>query len=827
MANNQDNTGSKQLDDPSDKQLEQLLKTAYNAPTLRPDFRESLLGKLEQEFVQTRQHPTSASLSGASSEAATPAPQRKIGLPLAVALALAASLLLAVALWNNQTAYGWASMLAALEQCDWVQVSTESTKQTQSTGWASSGQGVLAIRVGEQISYQNHQQHAAQRYFVDQQVVLEKPLAENITGPSPVELFRLLLANDNTTADSQSTFARAEVVAESWRRTSADDASASVELRVTLRVPESPAQTVELLVALDPATKLPQNCRLLSETRGAGAQLHFTYPSEGPSSIYALGVPRETEIVVSLAAASPSKSQAQETESTQLALHNAPEQDESAEVTHSEMIADRAAEAEATDEIVGASSPPTDVTSVSSNTINNQDETALAAVDVPDEPLPLDQLVAQVNASLASHWQAQGISPSAPADDAEFVRRVYLDLTGRIPLVSEVYQFMEDPSPDRRERLVDELLTSHDHATHLASVWRTMLLPEGSSTRMYGDTGNFDVWLAERFEQNLPYDQLVRELLLAEGRVSDSGPILFYAALKLNPEELAAKTARAFLGLRMECAQCHDHPFDEAISQYDFWGFAAHFAQISRPVGKMEMTSAVLRVRDTDHGDVMLPDTDEVIPPRLPYKVSYVPEPETPQDIAPSRREVMVDWLTSKQNSRFARATVNRVWQHLFGLGLVEPVDDMRADNFASCPAVLDSLSLDFAASNYDLRRLLRVLVLSDVYQLSSQATQDDPSQALNFARMNVKSFTADQLYDCISVATMRSEAMNDLGLARFGNSTRQAFIEQFQAPAGQRTDYHAGIPQALTLMHGYLVHSATDLASSGLLKSLEAPFFS
>jgi len=172
---------------------------------------------------------------------------------------------------------------------------------------------------------------------------------------------------------------------------------------------------------------------------------------------------------------------------------------------------------------------------------------------------------------------------------------------------------------------------------------------------------------------------------------------------------------------------------------------------------------------------------------------------------------------------------VNRVWQQVFGRGLIEPVDDMRPDNAPICPEVLDLLTRDFAASGFDLRKLLRALVLTEAYQLSSGSPKDDPSQALCFARMNMKSFTADQLFDCIAVATL-NEAMTgqtpDGTLARTENMSRQAFIEQFRAAVGDRTDYQAGVPQALTLMHGSVVHGATDLASSGLLKSFDAPFF-
>jgi hypothetical protein len=444
------------------------------------------------------------------------------------------------------------------------------------------------------------------------------------------------------------------------------------------------------------------------------------------------------------------------------------------------------------------------------------------------EALPPKELSQRVDDGLAAIWQANGIRPVAGATDAEFMRRVYLDLAGRIPSVSEAQEFLEDTSADRRESLVDRLLAHHDHATHLAAVWRGILLPGEVDLSRLGGTAKFDEWLTERFAANVLYDELVSDLLLAEGRVAESGPLLFYAALKLNPEELAARTSRVFLGVRMECAQCHDHKFDD-ITQHDFWSFAAFFARISRPRGKMEMTSPVLAVRDNQYGDVMIPETDEVVPPRLPLTpVEIVDTPD-----GPSRRAVLVDWLTSPNNGQFARATVNRVWAHLFGRGLVEPVDDMRPANAAIAPEVLETLSRDFAASKFDLRRLLRALVLTKTYQLSSRSEDNDPARTLHFAQMNIKSLTAEQLYDCIAVATRQGTNSGEpggppsgVGLERFADTSRQAFIEQFRAPVGQVTDYHAGIPQALTLMHGGLIHSATDVASSGLLKSLDAPFF-
>jgi hypothetical protein len=441
------------------------------------------------------------------------------------------------------------------------------------------------------------------------------------------------------------------------------------------------------------------------------------------------------------------------------------------------------------------------------------------------ESLSREELSERIDHELAAVWQANGIRPVGPATDAEFMRRAYLDLVGRIPSPSEVQGFLEDPSSNRREALVERLLEHLDHATHLAAVWRNILLPSEIDLSRLGGTVKFDEWLAARLAENRGYDEIVRELLTAEGRVAESGPLLFYAALRLNPEELAGRTSRAFLGVRMECAQCHDHFFDD-ISQNDFWSFAAFFARISRPRGKMEMTSPVLAVRDNQQGDVTIPDSADVVPPRLPGSPVAILDSAD----GPPRREVLVDWLTSPNNGQFARATVNRVWAHLFGRGLVEPVDDMRPDNKPIAPEVLETLSRNFAASEFDLRGLFRAIVLSKTYQLASRSEYNDPARTLHFAQMNIKSFTAEQLYDCIAVATRQevnaAGPVNQPGLERFADTSRQAFVQQFRAPADQVTDYHAGIPQALTLMHGGLIHNATDVATSGLLKSLAAPFF-
>ena len=405
-----------------------------------------------------------------------------------------------------------------------------------------------------------------------------------------------------------------EFVSDSWQEVDGtDEHDRLIELRVKLRTLGENTETIELEFLLDPETQLPVSGRVLDGNDNKN-QFAFAYPEQGPTTIFALGVPQETQ-VTSIT-----------DETVLLALDNKVE----------------AVDETASDQPRAGPKKTSKVIDIAEGDVLLASPHELFSWEVPEQSLSDGELTNQINTLLSEYWQSQGVQQAKPANDEEFLRRVYLDLAGRIPMVSEVYAFLDDTLPDRRERLVDSLLGSYDYATHMASVWRTMLLPEGVDVRPLGGTAKFDAWLAEQFNQNLPYSEQASALLSAEGRVSESGPLLFYAALKLNPEELAAKTSRVFLASRMECAQCHDHPFDNEISQKDFWGFAAYFAQISRPKGKMEMTSRVLRVKDNTQGEVVLPDTDEVIAPSLPNYQRDESQVADQQDA--SRRHQLVTW---------------------------------------------------------------------------------------------------------------------------------------------------------------------------------------
>jgi hypothetical protein len=807
-------TKREQSDARDDAQLVRLWKAYGDGAAMRPAFVAELARQLDDEFLQERSSENEIiNLSGhgaaaLSTRSKDEEPQSVVAsarrvhsfnrVRAAVLFVAASSLLAVVAAWNGRPAYGWATMIDALDRSQWVRAETTNGEGTIS-GWGSAASGIVAVQSDEMVEFADSRRGSRSAFRRDQTNLYEVRGVESPLWQWENEVVRLLIGLESLAKPDAAAplgeSVRVTVESEAWSRVEREGREL-IELKVALRVQAGEASTrrVALQLLIDPESHLPLECWLLNAAGEKTQSFKFEYPQEGPGSIYSLGVPVTTP-VVKLKSLS-----------------------DLASLRHSEVVKPELA----------TSSLSEDASQSLAGRLEPSAESPSRQTDVSwspsAEPLPEGALSQKVDELLAVLWQSQGIQPTEAANDLEFMRRVYLDLAGRIPRVSEVRSFEADASEDRRKRLVDRLLADRDHATNLAAVWRRMLLPDDVDLSRLGGHEKFEEWLADQFGANVPYDQIVRNLLLAEGRVSESGPLIFFGAVKLNPEELAARTSRVFLGTRMECAQCHDHPFDN-VSQRDFWSFAAFFARLSRPQGKMEMTSPVLRVHDSPFGEVTIPESNEIVRPKLPMTDSEIQESED----SPARRTQLVDWLTAPTNAHFARATVNRAWAHLFGRGLVDPVDDMRPDNAAIAPEVLDTLSRDFAASGFDMRRLLQAIVLTRAYQLSSRAATDEPARALCFAQMSIKSLNAEQLYDCIAVATQRAPANgggpSSTSLERFIDNDRRAFIEQFRAP-GQAIDYHAGIPQALTLMHGALVHNGSDLSTSGLLRSLEAPFF-
>lgn len=450
--------------------------------------------------------------------------------------------------------------------------------------------------------------------------------------------------------------------------------------------------------------------------------------------------------------------------------------------------------------------------------------TALAgtapAAEVDDAAKADAKMRARVDEVLQSAWKEASVKPADPATDAEFLRRVNLDLIGCIPTVSEVRTYLDETSPDKRAKLVDSLLDEPAHATHLADVWCRFLLPDDAMVNQMGGTTRFESWLRNGFAENRSYAELVRELLLAKGQPNESGPALYYTSLELKPEKIAASTSRAFLGIQIQCAECHNHPFDK-WTQRDFWGYAAFFARVSARGNNDVMPAAF--VKDQNMGEVMLPNSKDVVPPR--YLLGDIVADKSDR----TRREYLAEWMTSKSNPYFAKAAVNRIWAQLFGRGIVDPPDDMREPEAPHLKVLLSELSTHFAESGYDVKRLFRVLAMTEAYQLSSGKSAEAERAPDLFAEMQLKMLSAEQLYSCVAAATCRPYdnvlASVPSSTARRAMTNRTTFVNSFRAPSGSPTEYLAGIPQALMLLNGRLVDDATALERSDILVSLEAPF--
>lgn len=419
-------------------------------------------------------------------------------------------------------------------------------------------------------------------------------------------------------------------------------------------------------------------------------------------------------------------------------------------------------------------------------------------------------MTGRVDELLRERWDKQSVVPTPPASDAELLRRLYLDLAGVVPTVSDARAYLADTRPEKSAELIDRLLASPAHVTHLADRWRELMLPRRFDPQQMAGVIGLQNWLRRQFVENRRYDRIVADLLVATGG-DESGPALFFTAVGLKPEELATNTARIFLGLRLDCAQCHNHPFDR-WTQQDFWGYAAFFARLEQRSRNL----ANVRLVDLEAGEVMLPNSSTVVSMRYPGG--------TQAEAAElgTRRQQLAIWMVSDDNPYLSRATVNFVWAQLFGRGLVEPLDDFGDHNPASHPQLLQELSAYFAASGYDLRALYRTLCNTRAYQLASAAPGATSRPPELFAEMAIKTLSPEQLFDSLSRVGLRAmRGQQD----RLSDPGRLAFMAKLQTHTQSATDFELSVPQVLTLINGPDLNTVADANSSGLLTALDAPF--
>ncbi len=428
------------------------------------------------------------------------------------------------------------------------------------------------------------------------------------------------------------------------------------------------------------------------------------------------------------------------------------------------------------------------------------------------------------------------IEPSDLSSDAQFVRRVHLDLIGRLPTVDEVRSFLADRGVDKRQRLIDALLERPEFADWWALKWADRL---GCNRRFAGKLGalKYQLWIRHAMAVNVPEDQFVRAILTASGPNYSNPAATFWRRLRvgaivpqIDPQMAAEEVSQLFLGVRIQCARCHNHPA-ERWTQDDFYGLAAFFTRVRFQDGsyvnnKYDKEETVFLTRA---GELKHPRTGEIV---LPTVLDGKP---LLADNGDDLRATFAEWLTAPNNRFFARASVNRLWFHLFGRGLVEPVDDFRSSNPPSHPELLDWLADDFVRHGYDRKRTIRLIANSRVYQASSQATANNASDEKYYSHAPIRLLQSEQLMDAICQATDVPERYPDFPLgtpaiALADGEYKHPFLEAFGRPVRASAcecerDAQTNLSQALQLVSGPVVqgkvHSdagrAARLAASAL----------
>lgn len=337
-----------------------------------------------------------------------------------------------------------------------------------------------------------------------------------------------------------------------------------------------------------------------------------------------------------------------------------------------------------------------------------------------------------------------GLPPSPVCDDSTFIRRVTLDLTGRLPTLEETEAFLADTDANKRDKLVDRLLDSGDYADYFANKWNAILRNRRTQDQHKNATFAFHDWIRQSLYENKPYDEFVRDIIAASGEIGENPPVAWYREVKDSTQQLE-DTAQLFLGMRIQCARCHHHPF-EKWSQQDYYGFAAFFAQVGRKPGEQRDEDRIYHRRGNASARNI--KTGKDVPPT---GLGSDPMQLTPDD---DPRHALVDWMAAPENPFFAKSLVNRYWKHLFSRGLVDPEDDMRITNPASNPALLDALAKRFIDSKFDMKDLLRTICTSTTYQLDSMPNAYNAKDKQNFSRYYPKRMQAEVLLDSIDRVT-------------------------------------------------------------------------
>jgi hypothetical protein len=463
----------------------------------------------------------------------------------------------------------------------------------------------------------------------------------------------------------------------------------------------------------------------------------------------------------------------------------------------------------------------------------------------------------EIDRMIRAEWKRAKIIPAAPADDARFLRRVYLDIVGTIPTEEQVRSFLADKSPNKRARVVEELLNSPRYAKYWANYWDNVLMGRQFRAQVV-DRAAFRQWLHQQFSQNVPWNKCVYELISATGQNSKggtygrvvgvitrmdmegeagnggagakvNGAVNWTLKYLQNPADLAGTASRIFLGVQIQCAQCHDHK-TEKWTQEDFRQFTACFIQ-ARPIPID--TGQVRGIRRVELREVNRP-LFRRLSQRVEGMAAYLAAKPAALDgtdfsNVPSRRKALAEWMTAPENPYFARAIVNRMWAHFLGRGFVNPIDDFRPSNPPVMPELLQKLADDFVAHGYDLKHLIRTICATQVYQLSSGPAKGVDEDNKLWARYRLKPLEPEQMLDALVTATNLHPVLErviggNLEQVKFLMQRQFSFLFQVDEEVDQK-EFEGTIPQVLMLLNGNLLNRAiTPIPGTTLAQVLAQP---
>lgn len=435
-----------------------------------------------------------------------------------------------------------------------------------------------------------------------------------------------------------------------------------------------------------------------------------------------------------------------------------------------------------------------------------------------------------INEHLAAGWKLYGVEPSPKADDAEWLRRVYLDVVGHIPPVDVAERFLSSRDASRREKLVESLLDDPSYVRNWTIIWTNLLIGRSDSRDV--NRPALQKFLRENFARNRPWNELVAEFVSAEGNAAENGAANFLLA-HMNNDAMPATaiTSRVFLGRQIGCTQCHDHPFND-WKQESFWSLNSFFQQTSVAHADLrDERSGKMKARTTTLETKHVGGPTHFETRRGLMQVTY-PKFEgiaVNDDADTNRRQELAKLMTSGEKPLVAESLVNRMWEHFFGCSFTRPVDDMGPHNAPSHPELLDHLAKEFVSSGYDLKQLMRWICLSDAYQRTSRFgksnEQDDPASGAMplFSRVYLKGMTAEQLYDSLLLATGADMTPLELGdHDRRRHEWLQQFVHAFQTDENDESvTFESSIAQALLMMNSELTEHALSLDRGTLLEKV------